>query len=208
MSEVEYSPDWLLQKLSMADHDEIILIAKVLYGIWFFRNKKVWENKTVNSRVTMDWSVKYFADWKLAKASRTQVTIASTVRCQPLVHRWKPLELGSFKLNTDAAIKVGDDTFSIGLVIRDHQGEFIFGKVMNMAMANSVFEAEVAPISEGLHWLSSLPYHNVEIESDSLLAVQALNRLHDNALEVGFVLDECHAIFQSKPGLSISFAKR
>lgn len=69
MSTVEYAPDWLLQKLNEASHEEIVLIARVLWGIWFFRNKKVWENKTVNDMVAMEWSAKYFADWRMAKES-------------------------------------------------------------------------------------------------------------------------------------------
>lgn len=132
----------------------------------------------------------------------------STLSCQPSSQKWKPRGVGSFKLNTDAAVKVGDDTFSIGLILRDHQGEFITGKVKRMTMVSSVLEAEVAAIREGLHWLSSLPYHNVEVESDSTLSVQALKRPHDNVLEVDFVLDECRAIIQSGIGLSITFAKR
>lgn len=77
-----------------------------------------------------------------------------------------------------------------------------------MAMVNSVLEAEVAAIHEGLRWLSSLPYSRVEIETDYLLSVQAINRSHDNTLEVGFDLDDCRLIIQSFPGLSIKFAKR
>lgn len=77
-----------------------------------------------------------------------------------------------------------------------------------MAMVNSVFEAEVAAIREGLLWLVDLPYQHITVESDSLLAVRAINNSHDNVLEVGFMLDECRVIVQSRPGLSINFAKR
>ena len=75
-------------------------------------------------------------------------------------------------------------------------------------MVNSAFEAEVVAINEGLHWVASLPYQKVEIESDSLLSVQALNRSNDIALEVGFVFDDCRDIIQSRTGLSVTFAKR
>lgn len=67
---VEYAPDWLFQKINGASHDEIILIAKVLWDIWFFRNKKVRENKVVNYVVVVDWNTKAFADWKEAKQRR------------------------------------------------------------------------------------------------------------------------------------------
>lgn len=75
-------------------------------------------------------------------------------------------------------------------------------------MENSVFEAEVLAINEGLLWLSSLPYRTVENETDSLLAVQAINRHQENVLEVGFALDDCRAYIQSNHGWTITFAER
>lgn len=180
MRMVEFAPEWLFQKPSTAGHAEIILIARVLWGIWFFQNKKVWNNKTVNNMIAMDWSAKYFNDWKVAKETSTMVLNTRTLSSQPSSHKWKAPEVDSFKLNTDAAIKVGEDIFYIGPVLRDHQGEFMVGKVKRLMKVSSVLEAEVAAIKEGLQWLASLPYNNVEIETDSLLAVQATKRQHNN----------------------------
>lgn len=87
-------------------------------------------------------------------------------------------------------------------------------KVKRMKMENSVFEAEVLAINEGLLfnegllWLSSLPYRAVEIETDSLPAVQAINMHQENVLEVGFALDDCRAYIQSNQGWTITFAER
>ena len=208
MSEVEYAPDWLLQTLSTAGHDQLVQIARVLWGIWFFHNKRVWEDKTVNGRITMEWSLKYFNDWKAAKKSRATTTVHGPICRQESMHRWKPPATGSYKLNADASIKLGDNTFSVGFVLRDHAGGFVMGQVRKMLMVSSVFEAEVVAIREGLQWASGLPYHKIEIESDSLLAVHALTRPTDITLEVGYVLDECSSLIRSRPGLSIHFAKR
>ena len=38
------APSWLLTKLGSFSCDELMNIAKVLWGIWFFRNQRVWEN--------------------------------------------------------------------------------------------------------------------------------------------------------------------
>ncbi|XP_074352364.1 uncharacterized protein LOC141691531 [Apium graveolens] len=35
------APEWLLQKLSSARYDEVVAICLVLWGIWFWRNKRV-----------------------------------------------------------------------------------------------------------------------------------------------------------------------
>lgn len=147
-------------------------------------------------------------DWKEAKTNIARASDLGTRSCHSTLPKWIPPPLGKLKLNTDAAVRLGEDLFSVGLVLRDHLGSFIAGKVLRMMMVSSVFEAEVEAIKEGLKWLSSLPYQYVIVESDSLLAVQALKRSNDNCLEVGFALDECNDILLSRPGMSVSFAKR
>ncbi|KAK1384784.1 hypothetical protein POM88_022519 [Heracleum sosnowskyi] len=149
----------------------------------------------------MEWSLKYFLDWKTARTSRAMPSNINIQACQPTSRRWKPLKTGTYKLNTDAAFKTEATSFSIGLVLHDHLGSFIVGMVKKARMVSSVFEAEATAISEGLQWLSALPYQHVELESDSLLSVQALSRSNDNYLEVGFVLDKCRVILKSRPGV-------
>lgn len=51
-----------VQKLSSASYDEIVVVAKVLWGIWFFCNNKVWENKVVGVAGAMNWSMKFLKD--------------------------------------------------------------------------------------------------------------------------------------------------
>lgn len=70
MSNVENAQEWLVYMINTCTPDEFIRIARVLWGIWFFRNKKVWENKSVSHIVAMDWSSKSLSDWKSAKHSR------------------------------------------------------------------------------------------------------------------------------------------
>lgn len=42
---------WLLSKLELCASSEALTIAKVLWAIWFFRNKKVWESKVVSAAI-------------------------------------------------------------------------------------------------------------------------------------------------------------
>ena len=48
------------------------------------------------------------------------------------------------------AYKVGSNSFSVGLILRDHLGSFVAGKVACLKMVSSVFEAETIAIHEGL----------------------------------------------------------
>lgn len=116
-------------KADSANYDEIMAVAKVLWGIQFFRNNKVWENKLVSAAVAMDWSTKFMDHQKQAKASRAKCTAACAKPCQPFPHRWTPPKSCMYNLNTDVAYKVGSNSFSVGLILRDHLGSFVAGKV-------------------------------------------------------------------------------
>ena len=97
---------------------------------------------------------------------------------------WSPPDIGCLKLNTDASIRSNSTSFSVGLVLRDHLGTFVAGKVDSLPGSYTVLEAETLAICEGLKWLMSMPYQKVSVESDSLLSVQAIQSPCENVLVV------------------------
>lgn len=208
MQMVEDVTEWLLQKISIASSEETEVLAKVLWGIWFFRNKKVWDDKVVTNVVAMDWSTKSIVDWKLAKQNKSQFQALSAGVIARSSHKWKPPDEGCFKLNVDAAIKLGTYTFTIGLVLRDHRGHFVAGKTMCIRMVSTVLEAEALALQEGIVWLFSMTHQKVCIESDSLLCVQTIKNAHEIHLKVGHILDYCRVALLSRPGFSVMFVKR
>lgn len=52
MQDVESASSWLLEMISKENADTIQKMATVLSGIWFSRNKKVWEGKIITHAVT------------------------------------------------------------------------------------------------------------------------------------------------------------
>lgn len=142
MSMIEFAPEWLLNKLSHAQFTKVVVIVRVLCGVWFFRNKKVWEGKGVTASIAMDWSSKFLNDWRTTKASRTISAASCAKQCSSSIYKWRPPKQGMYKLNTDAAYKYGSNSFSIGLVLWDHLGNFIASKVVRLKMACSVIETE------------------------------------------------------------------
>lgn len=85
------------------------------------------------------------ADWKEAKRTREAAKFAHPETKRWVPQRWKPPEEGCFKLNVDASLRNGLESFTIGLIIRDNLG------------VPSVFGAETLVVKEGLAWLMSLP---------------------------------------------------
>ena len=62
-NQVECTHGWLLQKLTNAKAEELVKICMVLWGIWHWRYKKVWDDKVVTTAFAMDDSFQILAQW-------------------------------------------------------------------------------------------------------------------------------------------------
>lgn len=104
-SDVEFAPCWLLQKLSTATSEELVKICVVLWGIWHWRNKKVWDGKMVTPEFAMKHSFAMYTEWTEARQhsineSGTQTNI-ERVPGNP-VSKWQKPAAATFKINVDA----------------------------------------------------------------------------------------------------------
>lgn len=70
MSEVESAPNRLLQKLETGSNDEVVNICTIMSGIWYWRNKKVWESKEVIAEIAMTCSFNKLQKWKQAQGTK------------------------------------------------------------------------------------------------------------------------------------------
>lgn len=68
--EVEVASSWLLETLSKGNTDKSHKMAIILSGIWFSRNKKVWEGKEITPTVALELSTKQVQDWQEANKSK------------------------------------------------------------------------------------------------------------------------------------------
>lgn len=67
--------------------------------------------------------------------------------------RWCPHPQGMVKVNVDPSVFPQEETFSIGMVRRDHVGTFIETKVMSSPRPDSILEAESIGVKEALSWV-------------------------------------------------------
>ncbi|WOH00096.1 hypothetical protein DCAR_0519453 [Daucus carota subsp. sativus] len=116
---------------------------------------------------------------------------------------------GGFKLNVDASVFTEAETFSIGMLVRDHHGSFVVGRTMTLPKVDSVFEAEAIGVKEALSWLVEwkMDKERVQVETDSMLTTKALKCQTLNLMEVGDVIKECCSMMQIMPNVSINFVR-
>ncbi|KAL8098518.1 hypothetical protein AgCh_031335 [Apium graveolens] len=103
-------------------------------------------------------------DWKVMKKMQQGVSQSKRKVVQKMDTKWSTPEASVIKLNGDASVFPGPDTFSIGMLIRNHQCSFVAGRTCRIQY----------------------------IETDSLLGERAINPQLVNVLEAGDVIRECH----------------
>lgn len=101
----------------------------------------------------------------------------------------------------DASVFDSENHFSIGMVLRDHQGHFVRGRVCKFAGRVFVFEAELVGILEALIWSTTLPGHTFAVESDSQQSVKAIHSTLHNHLDVGDLVEHCRLLIRNQVGV-------
>lgn len=66
-SNIANAQDWLLQKLSSGTSEELVKVCVTLWGIWYWRNKKVWDGRVVTPAFAMDSSFQVSSEWLQAR---------------------------------------------------------------------------------------------------------------------------------------------
>lgn len=91
------------------------------------------------------------------------------------------------KVNVDASVFEGDESFFLGMILRDYKGVSIEGKNLRLPKSGLVFEAKAVGVRKALSWMENKEIHHnfIETDTDSLTTVQALKRSIDNQPEAG-----------------------
>ena len=165
----------------------------MLWGIWFVRNKKLWEGKSITPAITVKLSSTQVEDWQSAMHRKELYSAGFSRTEEQDCSRWSRPQEGWVKLNVDASVFNGVDSFAVGMVLRDDKGEFIRGKNLRHAGTVNVMEAEAIGLQEALAWLEDMGVQNVVIECDSQLVTDSVQYNKEYQLEVGNVLEFCRA---------------
>ena len=75
MQETELTSEWLLNLISKEIEETILSVTNVLSGIWFSRNKRVWEGRIITPAVTMEVSAKTMQEWREANKRKERSSI-------------------------------------------------------------------------------------------------------------------------------------
>lgn len=132
----------------------------------------MWDRRVVTSSFSIDNSFQVSSEWLQARNKPGTVKEYSRnarTSNRKANARWQPPDVGTFKINVDASIFAGVKHFAVGMVIRNHEGEFMVARNIRLAGEIAVWEAEAVGVREALSWIKEMNRQgdSITIESDS-----------------------------------------
>ncbi|XP_042950614.1 uncharacterized protein LOC122282698 [Carya illinoinensis] len=137
------------------------------------------------------------------KATIEATKIKQRYRCQ-----WQPPPEGVLKLNIDGALFSDQCKAGIGAVLRDKEGKVIFAASKSEPAIADPMEIELLAMLRGLQLCVSLGITSLQVESDSLLTVQELEKEGYSTTLWGGLIQEVKSLLQRYPNWSIQHKGR
>ncbi|CAH9106024.1 unnamed protein product, partial [Cuscuta epithymum] len=161
-------PDWLQLNFQSLQEKELTRLILGCWGIWRERNQRVWNGSKLDRAQILRKAEAYVEGWSMAQRPK----LASGSRWGVCSSLWQRPGMNWGKVNTDASVRNGGCGF--GWVLRDASGIFLAGGCKTGAGNFTPLEAELISIREALSWLKNWEWNQLEIESDSLQAIQEI----------------------------------
>ncbi|KAM6553938.1 hypothetical protein CsatB_014700 [Cannabis sativa] len=187
--------------------DYVCRASMLCWALWKSRNNTVWNKRNstvrdvlVSASITLD-------HWRKAQENFALSSLSLNNSGDGAELWTKPAE-NYIKINIDDALFHHENSYGFGIVARDDFGKLIEAKTCYKAGTYSAEVVEALGIKEALSWIKSKNWQKVEIETDSLLAVQAIRSDHNMSSIFGLITKDCFELLLSLIDVKLRFVKR
>uniref|UniRef100_A0A803Q9L8 Reverse transcriptase domain-containing protein n=1 Tax=Cannabis sativa TaxID=3483 RepID=A0A803Q9L8_CANSA len=198
---------WFQHGLSNWSSSDIESISMLCWALWRCRNDFIWNNtqpsvdKIISSaKLTLD-------QWKSAQ-SLTKTLSNSRPPTVESLERWTKPTYPMIKVNVDGATFAEQKSFGWGFVARDHDGSFLKAHQSSKLGLVRADIAEAVAIKEALSWIKANNWQNVQVESDCLNVVSAINSKIHMFSPYGSLINDSKNLLSLLFNVSVSFVKR
>lgn len=160
---------WVAHWLSSMSTEKKATFATTLWVLWWSRNKLVFEDTRWSCEQIISQVSTGVEEFRLLACSFSRRSSPGGPRT------WVPPAAGSFKLNVDAAVRIGEGVAVAG-VLRDGAGTVCWCFAETMVGGLTVDVAEAVAVRRGLEVARQQQVDNFCVESDSQTVVATINR--------------------------------
>jgi hypothetical protein len=180
--------DWLFYCISTLKEEDICFLAAVIYGLWWARNKMVFENYDMEDTTIIEKayaSVLEYQRVNLSKPNNEQTSSNNhqrTTRIARTQHRnnllnntkWRKPRVGVIKANSDANLTV-DGCWGLGVIFRDDSGQILASATWLIPGFNDPATAKACALYLTVKLAIDCCFLTVEFESDCSKVVDGIN---------------------------------
>ncbi|XP_062075810.1 uncharacterized protein LOC133779929 [Humulus lupulus] len=201
--------DWLASVFDMYSGDKRHRTVMLCWALWKCRNDLVWNHKGIEAAEVVVLSQTVLNQWSCAQDKTFDLSLGF-VSLQDGCEQWSPPTENKIKVNCDAALFASPQSFSFSCIARDFRGQMLEAIVKNVRGSVSPEVAEALGIKEALSWIKTNRWNNVEVESDCLIAVQAIRSSSILYSYFGRLITDCRNLLLELKSqfVSIKFVKR
>ncbi|XP_075651545.1 uncharacterized protein LOC142622019 [Castanea sativa] len=131
--------------------------------LWYIIMESGWSVEDVGLAITIAWAL-----W----SNRNEM-----FHGKPRKAAWTPPTFPSYKVNVDAARFMAQKAVGAGVIIRDHEGNFIAELSQKFHAPLGTVEAEGKAFEAGILFAKQMGIRDLVLEGDSVIVVQALKQV-------------------------------
>ncbi|KAK3217989.1 hypothetical protein Dsin_011959 [Dipteronia sinensis] len=172
--------------------EEMDLICQILWRGWYNRNRGVHDAAKMCNKEVVPCARAFQEEYLLANHA-LNAEVSDRRGNGPI---WQPPYKGTYKINTDAALSVGDGIVGVGIIIRDYVGNVIASSAQAVQYGCCVLIAEALAIKKCLLLARHVGLELGFIESDAQVAVNLINNPDIPYSEVGLIIKDIKSLLE------------
>ncbi|PON60210.1 Ribonuclease H-like domain containing protein [Trema orientale] len=177
--------DLLVSIFYRCPRDQFDFFCVLLWCLWTDRNMVVHSGKHKSAHHLVDFARTFLLEFKESSTLSKDCGSLSLIPRQ----RWIASPIGCFKLSTDAAVHPAEVYFSIGAVVRDHEGVVVAALARGVNGVLLVENAELIALHKGLRFAIDVGCSPTMAECDTSKIVNGLKSLNPLAVNAPLFSD-------------------
>ena len=182
---IDNCKEWLLHVLSECSDQVRDMVILLIWRVWNLRSEIAHGKVAPPLEISVDFLVCYLKSLDLARRHSTEeiikgkMTLLEVRTPEPMGTGqhvpWPPPPVGQAALSVDGSFSVHDGSAATGMVLRCHDGSFIFVVYRVLFRCNDALEEEIHALVQGMALALQHTELKVIVQSDSIDALSILS---------------------------------
>ncbi len=171
--------------------EDVGLLATIARRIWLRRNKFIFENLFTPPQVVYKEASDAYSDYcRVHLQEEHGGHIREVTEPHVALTDWQPPPNGIIKVNWDASLNMKDRYVGIGIVARDHSGNFMGARAITKKVIGSPTLAETMATLEAVLFCKECGFFEVILEGDAKQVVNDVNAGKTDLSAAGLFVDD------------------